>query len=65
MALPTQTPTDKDALPDRRKATPKNEELAKLIGEEIEQIMPTQEQSAEEMKVFTTVSYTHLRAHET
>lgn len=56
MALPTQTPSDKDALPDRRKATPKNEELAKLIGEEIEQIMPTQEQSAEEMKVFTMMA---------
>jgi len=44
MALPHEdkgvkkTPSDKDALPDRRKATPRNEELAKLIGEKISEV---------------------------
>ena len=43
MALPNQTPSDKDALPDRRKATPRNEELARLIGKEISAVMPTKD----------------------
>ena len=55
MALPNQTPSDKDALPDRRKATPRNEELAKLIGKEISAVMPTKEESSEQLKVFTAM----------
>ena len=56
MALPNQTPSDKDALPDRRKATPRNEELAKLIGKEISAVMPTKEESSEQLKVFTAMA---------
>ena len=55
MALPNQTPSDKDALPDRRKATPRNEELARLIGKEISAVMPTKEESSEQLKVFTAM----------
>ena len=55
MALPNQTPSDKDALPDRRKATPRNEELAQLIGEKISAVMPTKEESSEQLKVFTAM----------
>tara|TARA_B100001057_G_scaffold251159_2_gene251394 strand:- start:6376 stop:8091 length:1716 start_codon:yes stop_codon:yes gene_type:complete len=62
MALPQEdkgvkkTPSDKDALPDRRKATPRNEELAKLIGEEIETVMPSKEESSEQTKMFTMMA---------
>ena len=56
MALPNQTPSDKDALPDRRKATPRNEELAELIGEKISEIMPTKEETGEQMKVFSAMA---------
>ena len=50
MALPNQTPSDKDALPDRRKATPRNEELAQLIGEKISEVLPTKEETMEQNK---------------
>ena len=56
MALPNQTPSDKDALPDRRKATPRNEELAELIGEKISEVMPTKEETMEQNKVLTAMA---------
>ena len=62
MALPQEdkgvkkTPSDKDALPDRRKATPKNEELANLIGDKIAEMMPSKEETGEQMKVFTAMA---------
>ena len=62
MALPQEdkgvkkTPSDKDALPDRRKATPRNEELAELIGEKISEVMPTKEETMEQNKVLTAMA---------
>ncbi len=56
MALPKATPSDKDALPDRRKATPRNEELAELIGEKISEVMPTKEETMEQNKVLTAMA---------
>ena len=56
MALPNQTPSDKDALPDRRKATPRNEELAELIGEKISEVMPTKEETMEQNKVLASMA---------
>ena len=56
MALPNQTPSDKDALPDRRKATPRNEELAKLIGEKISEVLPTKEETMEQNKTFMAMA---------
>lgn len=56
MALPNQTPSDKDALPDRRKATPRNEELAQLIGEKISEVLPTKEETMEQNKTFMAMA---------
>lgn len=62
MALPHEdkgvkkTPSDKDALPDRRKATPRNEELAKLIGEKISEVLPTKEETMEQNKTFMAMA---------
>ena len=56
MALPKATPSDKDALPDRRKATPRNEELAQLIGEKISEVLPTKEETMEQNKTFMAMA---------
>ena len=62
MALPQEdkgvkkTPSDKDALPDRRKATPRNEELAQLIGEKISEVLPTKEETMEQNKTFMAMA---------
>ena len=62
MALPHEdkgvkkTPSDKDALPDRRKATPRNEELAQLIGEKISEVLPTKEETMEQNKTFMAMA---------
>ena len=56
MALPNQTPSDKDALPDRRKATPRNEELAELIGEKISEVLPSKEETMEQNKTFMAMA---------